>query len=98
MSIGRDEVQHVANLAEIGVGDEELPALVEQFNRIVDFVAELERVEAGEEPPFLPGPQALTLRADEVAPEPLVRGPAELAPEFLDGFFVVPRLGAMEDE
>lgn len=98
MSIGRDEVVHVANLAEVGVSDDELPALVEQLNRIVDFVAELGTVEAGEEPPFLPGPQALTLRPDVVAPEPLTRPPADLAPEFREGFFVVPRLGAMEGE
>jgi hypothetical protein len=28
---------------------------------------------------------------------PLARPPAELAPEFADGFFLVPRHGAMEE-
>ncbi len=98
MSIGREEVLHVAHLAELGVTEEELPALVDQLNRIVDFVAELEQVESGDEPPFRPGPQSLKLRPDVVAPEPLARGPGEMAPEFREGFFVVPRLGAMEEE
>jgi hypothetical protein len=30
-------------------------------------------------------------------PVPLARAPAELAPEFAEGFFLVPRHGAMED-
>ena len=38
------------------------------------------------------------LREDVVAPVPLARGPGEFAPAFVDGFFVVPRLGAMEAE
>jgi hypothetical protein len=29
---------------------------------------------------------------------PLARPPAVLAPEFADGFFLVPRHGAMEDQ
>jgi hypothetical protein len=32
-----------------------------------------------------------------VNPIPLARPPAALAPEFADGFFLVPRHGAMED-
>jgi hypothetical protein len=33
-----------------------------------------------------------------VNPVPLDRGPAEFAPAFHQGFFVVPRLGGMADE
>ncbi len=55
MSIGREEVLHVAHLAELGVTEEELPALVDQLNRIVDFVAELEQVESETNPPSGPG-------------------------------------------
>jgi hypothetical protein len=47
--------------------------------------------------PFLPGPQSVTLRPDEAGAVPLARPPAVLAPEFVDGFFLVPRHGAMED-
>ncbi len=99
MSIGLDEVLHVARLAELAVREDELRRLVEQMNRIVDYVATLDEVKAdplGE--PFLAGPASAPLRADVEAPVALARSPAEMAPEFADGFFLVPRHGAMEDQ
>ena len=99
MSIGKAEVQHIARLAELAVSDEELPRLAGQLARIVGFVEELNQAPPGEEaPPFQAGPPSSPLRDDVVAPVPLARPPAQLAPEFVDGFFVVPRLGAMEAE
>jgi len=59
-------------------------------------VSQLAELPAGDEgPPFLPGPAQVELRDDVVAPIPLARSPAEMAPEFINGFFVVPRLEAM---
>ena len=97
MSIGRDEVLHVARLAELGVGEADLDRLVEQLNRIVDYVAQLESApaDAGAER-LLPGPPAARLREDVPGPVPLARPPAAFAPEFAEGFFLVPRHGAME--
>ena len=98
VSIGRDEVLHVARLAELAVREEELDRLVEQLNRIVDYVAQLDRVPADPmAEPFQPGPAAAALREDVPDPAPLARPPAAIAPEFRDGFFLVPRHGAMEE-
>ncbi len=98
MSIGRDEVLHVAKLAELAVREEELDRLVEQLNRIVDYVARLDEVPTDRTtPPFLPGPQRVALREDVPGPVPLARTLAELAPEFAEGFFLVPRHGAMDE-
>ena len=98
MSIGRDDVLHVARLAELAVRDEDLNRLVGQLNRIVDYVAQLDQVPADRRAaPFLPGPQSVELREDVPGSVPLARPPAELAPEFTDGFFLVPRHGAMEE-
>ena len=45
MSIGRDEVLHVARLAELAVqGRRTSTRLVDQLNRIVDYVAQLDQV------------------------------------------------------
>jgi aspartyl-tRNA(Asn)/glutamyl-tRNA(Gln) amidotransferase subunit C len=99
MSIGLDEVLHVARLAELAVREDELRRLVDQMNRIVDYVATLDEVKAdplGE--PFLAGPASTPLREDVEAPVILARPPAEMAPEFAEGFFLVPRHGAMEDQ
>jgi aspartyl-tRNA(Asn)/glutamyl-tRNA(Gln) amidotransferase subunit C len=99
MSIGREEVLHVAKLAELAVREEELDRLVEQLNRIVDYVAQLNQVPADRmAESFLPGPPAVSLREDQPGSVPLRRSPADLAPEFADGFFLVPRHEAMEDQ
>jgi aspartyl-tRNA(Asn)/glutamyl-tRNA(Gln) amidotransferase subunit C len=97
MSVTREEVLRIAQLAELDVAEEALPALTEQMSRILDYVAQLAQVPAGESArPFLAGPDAIRPRPDEVKPWPLAFGPSELAPAFKDGFFVVPRLGAFE--
>jgi aspartyl-tRNA(Asn)/glutamyl-tRNA(Gln) amidotransferase subunit C len=99
MSIGRDEVLHVAKLAELAVREDDLDRLVEQLNRIVDYVAQLDQVPPDRmAEPFLPGPQSVALRPDIEGPVSLARTPAEMAPEFVEGFFLVPRHGAMEDQ
>jgi aspartyl-tRNA(Asn)/glutamyl-tRNA(Gln) amidotransferase subunit C len=98
MSVTAKDVQHVARLAELAVEPEELAALTEQMDRIVGFVAQL--AELGEPDPgasYVAGPERAALRPDEVRPPDLVRPPSALAPEFVDGFFVVPKLGAMEE-
>lgn len=98
MSIGLDEVLHVAKLAELAVRESELHRLVDQMNRIVDYVARLDEVPADRmAEPFLAGPQSVALREDVEAAVPLTRPPAGMAPEFAHGFFLVPRHGAMED-
>lgn len=98
MSLGRDEVLHVANLAELAVPEGEVDRLVEQFNRILEYVAQLNAVPVDGVPAeFLPGPMTLTLREDVDGAVPLAQPPAAIAPEFVDGLFLVPRHGAMED-
>ncbi|TDJ53186.1 MAG: hypothetical protein E2O47_08305 [Gemmatimonadetes bacterium] len=98
MSIDRDAVLRVVQLAELGVPEEDVEQLVQDIGNIVDYVSQLSDVPAGDDaPPFLPEPAQVVLRDDVVAPVPLARPPADMAPEFIDGFFVVPRLQAMEE-
>ena len=98
MSVTHEEVQKIAQLAELDVSEDVLPTLAEQMSRILDYVAQLNAVPASEGvKPFVPGPDALRFRTDEVKPSPLAFGPEAFAPEFQDGFFLVPKLGAFED-
>jgi aspartyl-tRNA(Asn)/glutamyl-tRNA(Gln) amidotransferase subunit C len=99
MSIGLDEVLHVAKLAELAVKESEFRRLVDQMNRIVNYVATLDEVPGDRiAEPFLAGPRSVTLREDVEAPMHLAHPPAAMAPEFADGFFLVPRHGAMEEQ
>jgi len=97
MSVTREEVLRIAQLAELDVAEDQLPVLAEQMSRILDYVAQLSAVPAnGALKVFVPGPDAIRFRPDEVNPPPLAFGPEEFAPAFKEGFFVVPKLGQFE--
>jgi len=97
MSVSREEALRIAQLAELDVDEAALPELAEQMSRIIDYVAQLSAVPAnGTVKAFVPGPDAIRFRADEVNPAPLAFGPAEFAPAFKEGFFVVPKLDQFE--
>jgi aspartyl-tRNA(Asn)/glutamyl-tRNA(Gln) amidotransferase subunit C len=97
MSVSREEVLRIAQLAELDVDEDALPALAEQMSRILDYAAQLSAVPAnGTVKVFVPGPDAIRFRADEVTPSGLAFGPDEFAPAFKEGFFVVPKLGHFE--
>ncbi len=97
MSVSRDEVLRIAQLAELDVDEETLPTLADQMSRILDYAAQLSAVPAnGTVKVFVPGPDAIRFRADEVTPSGLAFGPDEFAPAFKEGFFVVPKLGQFE--
>ena len=98
MSVSRDDVERIARLAELRVEEESVGPLAEQLSRILDYVARLNELTAGETArPFVAGPDEIRLRPDEVRPWPLAIPPAKLAPAFREGFFTVPRLGQFDD-
>src|SRR5260370_20716742 len=99
MSVARDDGRHIAQLAELDVEEGALPDIAEQMSRIRDYVAQLSAMPAptnGTVKTFVPGPDAIRFRPDEVAPWPLAFGPETFAPAFKEGFFVVPKLGQFE--
>ena len=99
MSIDRESVLRTARLAEVGVTDDELPVLVQQLSRIVEYVEQLSELPGNRDSALhRSGPAEVALREDIVRPIPLARPLAEIAPEFRDGLFLVPRRGTMADE
>jgi aspartyl-tRNA(Asn)/glutamyl-tRNA(Gln) amidotransferase subunit C len=99
MKIEAEDVRHVARLAEVAIEEAAIDRLATELQAIVTFVERLGALEGGvDSEPLTVGPERVTLRDDVVSPIPMVRGPADLAPAFADGFFVVPKLGGLAGE
>lgn len=99
MSVSSVDVQRIARLAAVHVDEGSLPELARQLARILEYVSQLDAVDAvntGEA--FRPGPERCPRREDVVRPSTLAWGPDTFAPATVDGLFVVPKLGAMEIE
>ena len=69
MKITRSEVEHVARLARLALGDAELDALTGEMDAILAYVDQLNRLETeGIIPTAHAVPMANAFRADEVRP------------------------------
>lgn len=102
-----DQVRHVADLARLELSEEEVERLSEEMGRVLSRFAELESAEretegdGGPAPGSRPGETAADgdddapLRPDRPDADRLAQEPAEIAPEWRDGFFLVPRLEAL---
>ena len=93
MAVTRDQIQHIAALAELAVDDAAAAELERQLTRILDYVRQLDALETGDA--AATDARVSPLRADEPGGDPLVRSPQEFAAAMQQGLFVVPRLGEM---
>ena len=97
MAIGPDDVRHIAALARLSVPESRLPELVSQLNGILSHMDALQKVKTtGVMAAEGVGDAAMPLRADIGPPIPLVHPIASFAPQWRDGFFLVPRLATHE--
>jgi aspartyl-tRNA(Asn)/glutamyl-tRNA(Gln) amidotransferase subunit C len=97
MAVTIDDLQHVAELARLGLDPERARSLVKELNSILGHMDALAKVDtAGVEPTAGVGASGTPLRADVGLPPPLARAPEAFAPAMRDGFFVVPRLSTHE--
>ena len=94
-----EELAKMAALARLRPDEEERERLVRDLNRVLEHVAALGEVTLGA-PEEEDGQSTASgrVRAEGLGPDPLLRAPAELAPDWRDGFFVVPRLPGVEGE
>jgi aspartyl-tRNA(Asn)/glutamyl-tRNA(Gln) amidotransferase subunit C len=94
MSLTRQDVEKIAHLARLSITEEEMPVYVASLSSIVDFVAELSRVETGSVEPMahpLDG-QRQRLRADEVSESDHREKFQSNAPSVQAGLYIVPRV------
>lgn len=93
-TVDADEVRHVARLARLELEEDEVERLADELARILEHFESLRELELED----LPGPDGdgSALRPDVPGPDPMAAGPGREAPDWRDGFFVVPRLPGME--
>ncbi len=93
MSIDIPTARRVAALARIRVEEEALPALAEDFNRILGFVEQLEEVDVEGTPPMTGvTPMRLKRREDVVTTGDMADRILANAPLAREGFFAVPKV------
>ena len=93
MSIDQETARRVAKLARIRVEEAELPALAEDFNRILGFIDQLGEVDVdGVEPMVSVTPMRLKRRHDEVTDGGYPDKVLANAPDAREGFFAVPKV------
>ncbi len=97
MSVTLKDVQHIAELARLSIGEEEAAGLMGQLNDILSHMDALSAVNTeGVTPASGVGAGGTPLRPDSGRPVPLQNPISSFAPEFRDGFFLVPRLATHE--
>jgi aspartyl-tRNA(Asn)/glutamyl-tRNA(Gln) amidotransferase subunit C len=89
--IGRDEVLHVALLARLAVGEEELEPMARELSAVLDHIAKMGELDLSDVPPTshvveLTG----ALRPDEPRPSLPRETVLAQAPAVSDGGFLVP--------
>lgn len=84
----------MAALARLRLSEEEVDRLAAELS---DVLGHLESLPEGTEREGDPvGPAHAPMRADSGAPDALDRPVSALAPAWVDGFFTVPRLAALD--
>lgn len=99
MSITQAEIESICRMARVPLTAEESEWMSGDLRKILLRLEALDRIELeGVAPLETLFERSAPLRADEAGAEPLVRPLSELAPAWEEGFFVVPRVAALDGE
>jgi aspartyl-tRNA(Asn)/glutamyl-tRNA(Gln) amidotransferase subunit C len=98
LRVTEDDARRIASLARLRFRDEELARITEELNRILDHVEDLRTLES-RVPPDQPEEGRLSTRAPAADQRDELRlDIASLAPDWKDGFFVVPPFPGVHGE
>ncbi len=93
MSLDKDQVQQIATLARLKLGDDEYAESVEKLSKIVDFVDQLSQADTTDVVPMAhPLDVAQRLRPDVVTESDERDHYQENAPSVADGLYLVPKV------
>ena len=95
--ISLDEVRRIANLARLGIRDEEASAMRSQLDSILDYMATLEKLDVSEVEPTYHAIEMVAALREDVPGRTLAREEVlRMAPRSEAGGFAVPKV--MEGE
>ncbi len=95
MKLTLEQVRHVAELARLGLGDDELEALAGELSGILEYIDQLEQLDtAAIAPTAQVGELVDVMREDEVRPSLDPEDALRNAPSREDGYF---RVRAMQE-
>jgi aspartyl-tRNA(Asn)/glutamyl-tRNA(Gln) amidotransferase subunit C len=93
MALSQDEVRHVAQLARLALGDEEMSRFGRQLSQILDYIQTLNELDTSQvEPTAHVVPMANVWREDEVEPSAGREAVLGNAPDRTEEFFRVPKI------
>ncbi len=92
-----EEIDRIAALACLRLGRRENREMTKDISRILEYVAQLQEVDVeGISESSIAVDWAAPTRIPGALPDPLLRPPSDAAPDWREGFFVVPRLSALD--
>ena len=93
MSLSREDIEYIAHLARLEVGEADVPAYADKLGRIIEFIDELGRADTGDLLPMAhPLAMSQRLRADVVTESDDREHYQANAPETANGLYIVPRV------
>ena len=87
--VSEKDVQHIAELADVGISSEELGTFTHQFNAIIEYFDTLDRVKGD---PVITHELHTILREDEIEPSLSQEDVLKNAAAKEDGFIKAPRV------
>ncbi|UCF20576.1 MAG: hypothetical protein JSU87_03950 [Gemmatimonadota bacterium] len=94
--IERANLERLAELARLHLRADEAGELGRDCRSILDYFAAIRQLDVAGAAPADAGEGPAPLRADRVDSDRLERPLSEVAPDWREGFFVLPRLPAMD--
>lgn len=97
MAVERSEVMRIAALAKLEIGDHEIERMTQELNDILEHCRVLQQIELPEvDPDPTPVASAAHRRPGTLVRDELSLSLSDMAPSIREGFFLVPRLPALD--
>jgi aspartyl-tRNA(Asn)/glutamyl-tRNA(Gln) amidotransferase subunit C len=93
VALSKQDIEYIAHLARLEIGEDEVPDYEAKLGKIIEFIEELEQSDTGDLLPMAhPLDMSQRLRADEVTATNQREYYQQNATEKQDGLYVVPRV------